>query len=393
MFIPYSTERELNHTPYATIGLVGVNVIVFAIQMTMPGVTEALMTNPAAFHWWQPLTSMFAHASIFHIAGNMLFLWVFGCDAEDVLGIPKYLALYFCAGFGAEALQSVTDMAFLGHLQGGLGASGAIMGIVSLFVTRFRNVMVNFYYWYRYAYMWGESGTYQIRALWVALFYVGGDVLFGVLARAGVTDDVAHFAHIGGFLTGLIFAFAWHLTRDEDGESASAEIGRVLASGSPTLAAAEAESQLKKHPDDPRLHSQAAEYLAMKDATRDRAIAHWDQALKLWLAHGKRDEAVDCWRKVVHVFPPQQLDPDVVLHVGAALEHAGQYEQACAAYDAVASHHQDCAAAPAAALRLAGLLAKTGKVDTARSWYTFIPQAWPDSEEALEATAHARQLG
>ena len=219
MFIPYSTERELDHVPYATIGLIAANAIVFAIQMAVPGVTEALATNPQAFHWWQPLTAMFAHASIFHIAGNMLFLWVFGCDAEDTLGIPRYLILYFGAGFGAEALQSVTDIAFLGHLQGGLGASGAIMGVVSLFVTRFRNVLVNIWYCYSWGMFW-ESGTYQVRALWVALFYVGGDLVSGLLTAVGVADNVAHFAHIGGFLTGLIFAFAWHLSRDEDDEDA-----------------------------------------------------------------------------------------------------------------------------------------------------------------------------
>ena len=165
----------------------------------------------------------------------------------------------------------------------------------------------------------------------------------------------------------------------------------MLASGSPALAAADAEAQLKKHPDDPALHCQAAQLLATNDQTRPRAIAHWDQALKLWLAQGKRDEAVDCWRKVVHVCRPEQFDPALVLHVGAALEHAGQYEQACAAYDGVAGHHKDCPSAPAAALRLADLLAKIGKADTARSWYAYIPQAWPDSEEALEAGARARQ--
>jgi hypothetical protein len=60
MFIPYSTERELDHVPYATIGLVGVNVVVFAVQMAVPGVTEALASNPEAFHWCQtsPLLSV-----------------------------------------------------------------------------------------------------------------------------------------------------------------------------------------------------------------------------------------------------------------------------------------------------------------------------------------------
>ncbi len=388
MFLPYSTERELTKTPWATIGLIGANVAVFIVQMSVSGATDALALDPSDFHWWQPLTSMFSHAGILHLAGNMWFLWIFGCHAEDTIGIPKYLLMYFTAGFGASGFECLTDLAFVGRLQGGLGASGAIMGVMALFVTRYRNVLVNFWYWY-----WYWMGTTQIKALWVAIFYVGMDVFGGMLSAATAAQGgVGHFAHIGGFICGLIWAFALRLPEEAADDDARDDARRLAASGSFALAAGALEAHLAKDPDDPDLHCQAANYLAMKDETRARAVEHWNKALSLWLAEGKKDEALECWRKLARTYQPQQFDPEVIFHVGCALEHAGDCESAAAAFNGVAGHHQDSRIAPVAALRLADILAKLGKSDSARSWYEYIATAWPASEEALEVGVRARHL-
>ena len=138
MFFPYSTDRDLERVPWATIILIAVKVLCLGFWVD-PALAKVLILNPHDFHVWQPLTAMFMHAGLLHLGGNMVFLWVFGSHVEDTLGIPKYLALYFGCGLAASGWQAVADLAFLGHVQGGLGASGAIMGIVALFCTRWRS--------------------------------------------------------------------------------------------------------------------------------------------------------------------------------------------------------------------------------------------------------------
>ena len=218
-----------------------INVLVFVAQLTLEKtfhVTERFMLYPiipeglkqaigynelASYQKFQPyqlFTHMFAHSPtlIFHIIFNMLMLWMFGKILENVWGPKRFLFFYLACGVGAaalhlavqyfraeqflQAIQSGQDFdveKFRGALSPALGASGAIMGIMAAFAYLFPNtplIIIPF--------------PFPIKAKWLVLGYVALDLFGGIGAIPG--DNVAHFAHLGGAITGFIIVFIWNKT-------------------------------------------------------------------------------------------------------------------------------------------------------------------------------------
>jgi membrane associated rhomboid family serine protease len=171
------------------------------------------------FSPYQIFTHMFTHAplpSIFHILLNMLVLWMFGRILENVWGPKRFLTFYLICGIGAAVihllvqylrceyllLPAVLDFdqagfnKHAGALAGVIGASGAIMGVMAAFAYLFPNTEL---------YIWG---AFPIKAKWAVLGYMAYDLFAGV----GVGDNIAHFAHLGGAITGFIIVFIWNKT-------------------------------------------------------------------------------------------------------------------------------------------------------------------------------------
>lgn len=137
------------------------------------------------------LSSMFMHGGFMHILGNLMFLWVFGDNLENLLGHVRYAAFYLVCGFAAGAAQIVMDTDSVIPM---LGASGAISGVLGgyllLFPTRrVRALIFNFL---------TEVPAFVALGLWI-----GFQIIQGYFASAE-TGGVAYAAHIGGFIAGLI---------------------------------------------------------------------------------------------------------------------------------------------------------------------------------------------
>lgn len=229
-----------NRTPIVTYALIAICVVVFfAVQAMQSPQTELLAlylpANPD-FHYWQYLTSMFMHGGLSHLFFNMLALWMFGVALERAWGSPLFLAFYLICGIGAgliyngvntyqfhhlsQQLQSLgvsaedlqrlltrgeyrTDIAglstkmvqeyYLLYNTPSVGASGAIYGVLVAFAFLFPNAKLMFIF---------------IPIPIAAKYFVPGIILIDLLA--GFTgfsifgDNVAHFAHVGGGLVGLI---------------------------------------------------------------------------------------------------------------------------------------------------------------------------------------------
>ncbi len=389
MLFPYSTERELQRVPYATLGLIGLNVVMAAVAWPNGELMAQLIFSPDDFHWWQVITAMFMHAGPEHLIANMVFLWVFGSHVEDVLGTWKYLALYFSAGLAATGMQVGGDVVFLSSVRGLLGASGCIMGLVALFATRFRRVPVNiFYLW------WYRCGTFQVAAIWLAALYFAMDVLMGFgLGAARIPTGVANLAHVGGFLAGLLWAYLLRLPAEARADETGQEAARLAASGIYEMAAVTVEQEIQRRPGDPELHCRAATYYEMKPQTRHRATEHWNMALGLWLRRDEQEAAFDRWDRLMYDHNPQQFDPNIICDLAVARENAGQLSAATEIYAVVANGHAASRPAPLAALRLAHLLRRMGDDDLARQWYQTVLERWPDSDEALDAHDGLAQLG
>lgn len=148
------------------------------------------------------LTSMFMHGGFMHLFGNMLFLWVFGDNIENLLGHIRYAIFYLLCGFAAALGQVVLDT---GSIIPMLGASGAISGVLGGYIISFPNrrvraVLFNFL---------TEVPAYVALGIWIVY-----QIVLGFFTPAG-TGGVAYAAHIGGFIAGLVLVKIFALGRQK----------------------------------------------------------------------------------------------------------------------------------------------------------------------------------
>ena len=162
-----------------------------------PGVTGTAPDQPPTY--LTILTSMFMHGSILHLAGNMLFLWIFGNNVEDAMGRVKFVAFYLLGGAAALLLQTAIDTGSTGPTIGASGAIAAVLGGYILLYPRARVVTVIFIIFF---FTIVELPAMIVLGLWFLL-----QVFYGYSDIAGPTGSgggVAYFAHIGGFAFGLL---------------------------------------------------------------------------------------------------------------------------------------------------------------------------------------------
>lgn len=210
--------------------LIILNVIVFLLQFTMERSGTHLMENYFALHdirsdFFKPhqvVTYMFLHGGFWHIFWNMLILWMFGSILENYWGPKRFLTFYIVCGIGAAILhlivlyQELTPYwqelssysiheqlsyraAFGAPINNAtLGASGAIFGCMVAFGLLFPNSLIYIY------------ALIPVKAKWAVLAYVIYELFLGVQNNAG--DNVAHWAHLGGGLVGLLLVFYWRKT-------------------------------------------------------------------------------------------------------------------------------------------------------------------------------------
>jgi len=158
--------------------------------------------EPWGISW---ITAMFMHGSWDHILGNMLFLFVFGKNVEDAFGKLGYLAFYFAGGFVAMMTQTLMTLAFASPAEArvpNLGASGAIAAVLGAFFVLYPNAQV-----------FGLIVIWPVRiSAWFFLgfwfLYQLFEANFGLFSSSANGGGVAFFAHVGGFLFGLVVTFA-----------------------------------------------------------------------------------------------------------------------------------------------------------------------------------------
>jgi len=215
--IPIKDNVPTRSFPIVTVALIAINVAVYFLY-ELPDQEHAV--NELAFHpceverscpvvgqdWpLTAVTSMFMHANLLHLGGNMLFLWIFGNNVEDVYGKVRYLVFYFLGGFAATALQTAITLAFADQASAeipNLGASGAISAVLGAYLVLLPNASVVtaiffFFIIIREFPAWLFLGFWFLLQLWS-----GGFSLLSPEAGGGV----AFFAHIGGFAFGVATA-------------------------------------------------------------------------------------------------------------------------------------------------------------------------------------------
>jgi membrane associated rhomboid family serine protease len=216
--IPIHDRIPTRRVPVVTIMLVLINVVVFLYeQLLLAGGGDPLLNRfiyayglvPARVSnglgpvvLWTFVTSMFLHASWLHIIGNMLYLWIFGNNIEDVMGPLWFTIFYFLCGFAASFAQ--VTMSWGSNLPG-IGASGAIAGVLAAYLIYFPRARVETLIFLGIFAIIRALPAIVLLGFWFMLQLISGVTSFGTAQTGGV----AYFAHIGGFVAGLILALPW----------------------------------------------------------------------------------------------------------------------------------------------------------------------------------------
>lgn len=206
--IPIRDQLPTRTVPFVNYGLIFFTVIAFFFQSVVVyggypeyvrdwGVVPLRFFNNPIGDIITPFTSLFLHGGLMHLGGNMLFLWIFGDNVEDALGHGRYLLFYFLGGICAAAAQMLIDPSSAVPM---IGASGAISAVLAAYVSMYPRAKVTVLVPILFFVTFFEFPAWLVILEWFALQVIQG---VGSLA-APSSSGVAFFAHIGGFLAGLM---------------------------------------------------------------------------------------------------------------------------------------------------------------------------------------------
>ncbi len=206
MIIPVGDVNPRKTVPFFNYLIILANVVVFFVCAFRPEpqVIEIAHTYGLKPGQWEVrtiFTSMFLHADLLHLFGNMLFLWIAGDNVEDRLGHLPYLLFYFVSGAAGAAAHILTAKGAMAGIPT-VGASGAISGIMGAYLVFFPNSKIRFALWLIFFVRfftlpsWGAIGLWVASQLLMARGQLDGQA-------QGEARAVAVFAHLGGFVFGI----------------------------------------------------------------------------------------------------------------------------------------------------------------------------------------------
>jgi membrane associated rhomboid family serine protease len=393
-FLPYRVKNPPKRFPWATIGLIVINVLVFLLTseyglFIRESIAERYGLSSSNIGLLTLFTHQFLHAHILHLAGNMLFLWIFGAAVEGRLGPLFYLLLYLVVGVAGglshQLLSGVVDP-FIPLV----GASGAIFGLAGayLYLAPFAHIMV--------AYCVGVflkfwAGAVSVAAQWVILGYGVMNLIEGMMFRDLGGGGVANFAHLGGMAAGFLILLASGMKRESE-EYADAQAARSDSAGN-------------------LLSMPLYELEALIDGpepTPDIMLAFCRKATMQAEGSGHRvlADVLRRHERLALETDPEQLAPLILalpdhcrmsgsflLRLAGKLESAGSYELAARTYRAVGRDNETAPETETALLRL-GRLTEQMEPDKAKAAavYTELLRLFPNGEQAAYARVALARL-
>ncbi|MEJ6403498.1 rhomboid family intramembrane serine protease [Yoonia sp. 2307UL14-13] len=206
--LPIRDHNPSERVPYVTLTLIALNVLVFGFDMVALQTEQALSRFyydyamiparvSAGENYPSLITSIFLHAGFMHLAGNMLFLWIFGDNLEDKMGHLPFLAFYLFCGIGASLAQFATEPLSVVPM---VGASGAIAGVMGGYLLLFPKARVDIFIFFVVFFRIFPIPAWIMLGLWFGL------QLFNGVNSSMIGGGVAYWAHAGGFVIGFIVA-------------------------------------------------------------------------------------------------------------------------------------------------------------------------------------------
>ena len=212
--LPVGMNYQTQRLPVVTFTLIGLNTLIYLVSLVCffntdgssdLWIYEHLWLVPVQSSWCTWLTSLFVHEGFFHLLGNMIFLFLFGCCVEDIIGRARFAVLYLASGLVAE----FTYIAFTrAHFQSEIpmgGASGAISACMGMYLLLRACAKIEFKYFIWLFLVFFRTGEFELPA-WVAItFWFAKDLFWMIVGFYSEKQGggTAFGAHVGGFLAGL----------------------------------------------------------------------------------------------------------------------------------------------------------------------------------------------
>lgn len=227
-----TSQEKVTTRPWGTWGIIAANIFVYLFIQTSDNADfisdnlYCLPHDPSIFNVpWSFLSSMYLHADLMHIYGNMCFLWAVGTVVERRVGTLQFLKLYHLTGIGSHILALIAYFIILDDIPHSLGASGAISGVMGIFLIRC--------YFKKMTFPFPTFGilpislNLQVNGLVVIALFFSFDLRGGISQFAGISGSyTGHWSHLGGMLVGT-----WMAWRMKLGDSAIEERHRDIGSG------------------------------------------------------------------------------------------------------------------------------------------------------------------
>jgi len=384
-----------------TYGLLVANIAVYLLAELPYWAHGGQGVRPFGFVPTQPqlgalLTSMFSHGSLMHLAGNMLYLWLFGSVAEDVLGPLLFLGFYFGGQAGATLLDVNIARGFAPSdlVVPRVGASGAIAGVLGLSAVCFARVRVKVAYLIGLLLFW-RAGVFRVPAwlflgFWIGLQLLGGVLSTSLAATSGqATGGTAYWAHIGGFAAGVAFAYILALPGKIRRRDLLAGIVYTPDEGAGRYG--DLNELVRRSPQD------AEAWLALARSKESfgmlpEAAEAYARAAALFLEQREPERAGRAYHAALRYDPTFTLPAPAQFDIAVGLTRAGEYRQALAALDNLLKAYPTSSEAEIALMRAGELAERLGERDAALRYLEDLLQRYPYSAWADQARLKMQSL-
>ncbi|MDO8880227.1 MAG: rhomboid family intramembrane serine protease [Coriobacteriia bacterium] len=394
--LPYRIDRAFK-MPWATIGLIVLNTVVFSFSVSI-GLEWTIATLGFRMGPWAPLTwlsASFLHADPLHLLGNMYFLWLFGSIVEDALGPRRLVAVYIVGGLVAAISHGVVMLAFVPGAADipMIGASGALAAIMGLFAVRFyrTKIRVGYFVWFvamiRY-------GTFAISSVAGVVLWFARDVVSGLIGIGlGAAGGVANWAHLGGVVFGVAIGLLSGQIRSASTEYLADDAHMYAATGTHEIAAAKYAELAEQDPQNPEWRRRKARELANAIAAAPgSASAEYGHAIRLYVQGRRMPEALDTFIEADGRLGTLALDHPLLLALAAEAERRSDWPTAERLYLHVADERGGTPAAEKAVFRLAHVYLGMEDRERAQATWEHFGDLHPSSEWMAFADPALRAL-
>jgi membrane associated rhomboid family serine protease len=307
--IPVGTNLSRKNFPWATIGLLLANWLIFYSFLGSDIHTEFWIwryfySTPGDQYPWQLITSSFFHANFWHLLGNSIFIWVFGIFVEDKLGWKVYLYLYFLTEVASSLIHGAMVGIFMREnlFIPSLGASGAISGINGIYLYRchYSKIKLLIGFWLPI--------QIQVPAFIILTLRFLRDFMGGIDTIRGIHQNVAFWAHVGGFSAGL--GTCKYLRYEDQAKKEKLEFiaeTTLEQFGGYGEGIKAPETLLKTGPDNPEIHLKLARAKSRLRASAEGEV-HYEESIKLLLEKDPKkamETFIEFWNKYLTVLEPR----------------------------------------------------------------------------------------